>query len=71
MPVIFDATYVTWFYDPFKSAPVHYDFKYVNTTHALNNVAVIFILVSENAFLYAQFPQSRVNFRHTAYSRAA
>uniref|UniRef100_A0A915E5K6 Serpentine receptor class gamma n=1 Tax=Ditylenchus dipsaci TaxID=166011 RepID=A0A915E5K6_9BILA len=51
MPVIYDSNYVTWFYDPFVSGPVHYNFDYSNPTHAINNVAVIFILCAENAFL--------------------
>uniref|UniRef100_A0A915DR99 Serpentine receptor class gamma n=1 Tax=Ditylenchus dipsaci TaxID=166011 RepID=A0A915DR99_9BILA len=50
-PVIYDSNYVSWFYDPFISAPVHYNFNYSNTTHVINNIAVIFILCAENAYL--------------------
>uniref|UniRef100_A0A915CR76 Uncharacterized protein n=1 Tax=Ditylenchus dipsaci TaxID=166011 RepID=A0A915CR76_9BILA len=51
MPVIYNSEFVAWFYDPFIGVPIHYDYDYSNTTHAINNIAVIFILCAENAFL--------------------
>ncbi|KAI1697589.1 serpentine type 7TM GPCR chemoreceptor srt domain-containing protein [Ditylenchus destructor] len=62
MPLIFDSKYVTWFYDPFVEMPVHYNYDYAHTAHSINNVAVVFILCAENAYLLRSiFKMSRAS----------